>query len=188
VPELGARAIEDYDFLPEHSVFAFDPPDPVVAGWWRDPFTEFGQRYHDGTRWTQYRFIQPSRGVGRVSEVPAEHRPRRPIDDYSPWPLRTNRAMLYAVGCMLGGGLVLALSSALDRNSAAYEWTVRFGLIAVLGALIALGLHSIQFAAHPKELGPRDRSAWFVPAIYVFLIGGILVRSWDDVLRSLWLR
>jgi hypothetical protein len=187
-PKLGARAIEDYDFLPEHTVFAFDPPDPVVAGWWRDPFTQFGQRYHDGTRWTQYRFIQPSRGIGSVSEVPAEHQPRRPIDDYRPGPLRTDRSMLYGVGCMLGGGLVLALSSALDRDSAASEWTVRFGLIALLGALLALAIQSIQFAAHPKELGPRDRSAWLLPAIYLFLIGGILFRSWDDVLRSIWLR
>lgn len=187
-PELGARAIEDYDFLPEHTVFAFDPPDPVIAGWWRDPFTGYGQRYHDGTGWTQYRFIQPPRGIGHVSEVPAEHQPRRPIDDYRPWPLRANHAMLYGIACGLGGGLVLALSNAFDRDSAAYGWTVRFGLIALLGALSALAIHSIQFAAHPKELGPRDRSLWLVPAIYVFLIGGILFRSWDDVLRSLWLR
>ena len=81
-PELGARNIDDYDFLPKQNIVAFDPPDPVVAGWWRDPGPAgYGQRYHDGKRWTQYLFIQPLRGVGRISEIAADHRPRRQTDD-----------------------------------------------------------------------------------------------------------
>jgi hypothetical protein len=73
-PPLGPRDIDNYDFLPHASFIEFDPPDPVVAGWWRDPFGGFGQRYHDGVRWTQYYYHQPPRGAASRFETPAAPR------------------------------------------------------------------------------------------------------------------
>ena len=70
-PPLGPRSIDNYDFLPDAGFIAWDAPDPVVAGWWRDPFGRYGQRYHDGVRWTQYHYFQPPRTSAILSEHPA---------------------------------------------------------------------------------------------------------------------
>ena len=75
-PPLIPRSIDNYDFLPESSFIRFDPPDPIVSGWWEDPFSSFGQqRYHDGVRWTQYTVHYPLRGAVTRSEIPAVARP-----------------------------------------------------------------------------------------------------------------
>jgi hypothetical protein len=71
-PPLGPRDIDSYDFMPRPPTYPFDAPDPVVAGWWKEPFApRFGQRYHDGVRWTQYHFHRTPRGPSSLFEVPA---------------------------------------------------------------------------------------------------------------------
>ena len=61
-----------YPFLPKPEVFPTKPGDPPTEGWWIDPYEPImvGQRYHDGTRWTQYICVRTARQWTDVFESP----------------------------------------------------------------------------------------------------------------------
>lgn len=50
--------------IPRPPILPEDPPDPVVAGWWKDPIEHNLKqaRYFDGTQWTE--LVAPTKSVG----------------------------------------------------------------------------------------------------------------------------
>ena len=66
------RMDRTYRFLPETETYPMKPPDPPTEGWWKDPFDPevVAQRYHDGTRWTQYVAGRTARQWTSVFESP----------------------------------------------------------------------------------------------------------------------
>src|SRR5436305_4624597 len=56
--EPGERqeAAGELGSLPEPALEPEEPPRPLRAGWWRDPFriAPNEQRYHDGAHWTRF--------------------------------------------------------------------------------------------------------------------------------------
>ena len=65
----------NFPFLPKIEVYPLEPPDPPSEGWWLDPFpgrTSVRQRYHDGTRWTQYISVRTAkRWTGVFEQTPS---------------------------------------------------------------------------------------------------------------------
>lgn len=71
------RMDSTYPFLPRIQTYPTKAPNPPTEGWWSDPFKPNleAQRYHDGTRWTQYVAGRTARQWTSVYESPppAEH-------------------------------------------------------------------------------------------------------------------
>ncbi len=64
-----------YRFLPRIQTYPMSAPDPPTEGWWTDPFERtalLSQRYHDGTRWTQYVAVRSARHWSNVFEQPPD--------------------------------------------------------------------------------------------------------------------
>jgi hypothetical protein len=184
-PRIGyVRGRPHYPFLPEPPLFPREPPDPPTAGWWWDPFDagpSFTQRYHDGTRWTQYACYQAGKLWSDVVESPPENRTQARKDQN----VFTNvRTLGLWFASLFIGGFLLALSSAFDVNSTPHEWVSRAGIFLFLGAFAFATVTSIQVAARSG----RGASDWAPVAIFVFLLVGIIARQWNDVLSAFWLR
>lgn len=66
------RMDRTYPFLPRTQTYPMNAPDPPTEGWWSDPFKPNleAQRYHDGTRWTQYVAGRSARQWTSVYESP----------------------------------------------------------------------------------------------------------------------
>lgn len=186
-PKLGVRTIDDYSFLPM-ALSGSEPPDPPTMGWWRDPLSDFGERFHDGSRWTQYRAYWSRQWGREVLESPPVPRHSPPAVEYNPGPLRTERSFAVAMVALLGGFAVLGLSAAFDRGSGPSAWTARAGLLAFVAGFGALLVHVARTLFPPKSLGRTDSSNFFYGGILLLLSGAGVVALKDQVLRALWLR
>jgi hypothetical protein len=184
--EVG-RSIDDYSFLPP-VLSGDDPPEHPTMGWWNDPFYDIGQRFHDGSRWTQYSEFWTRQWGEHLLETPAEPHHRPPAVEYNPGPLRTNRSFAVAMALVFGGVLVLALSSAFDRHRTLSDWIARGGLLAFLAGFGPLLLHVARMAFPPKSVGRTDATNFQYAAVLVLISGAGVVALRDPVLRALWLR
>jgi hypothetical protein len=64
---------DHHSSLPRPKSFPREAPDPPAEGWWQDPFQTpgaYSQRYHDGTRWTQYVSLRAMRSWTDIAESP----------------------------------------------------------------------------------------------------------------------
>ena len=186
-PKLGGRAIDDYSFLPV-VLSGTEPPDPPTMGWWTDPLSDFGQRFHDGSRWTQYSEFWTRQWGHHLLETPPVPHHRPPAVEYNPCPLRTDRSFALAIAALLGGLLGLGLSSALDHQSGLSGWTARVGLLAFVAGFGALLIHMVRMALPPKSVGRTDATNVWYTAILVVMFGAGAVALRDSILRALWLR
>lgn len=188
-PPLGAREIDDYSFLPVVFRASGDKlPDPPTMGWWEDPFGDFGQRFHNGKRWTQYSEFYSSRSGHHLLEVPAVPHHQPPAVEYNPGPLRTDSAFALAMLALLGGLLALGISAQLDHQGGLSGWVARVGLVAFAGGFGALLIHLVRMAFPPDSVGRIDSTNVFYNLLLAvgFGVGAVALR--DAILRALWLR
>ena len=187
-PQLKVvRSIDDYSFLPP-ALVGDDPPEHPTIGWWTDPLSDFGQRFHDGSRWTQYSEFWSRAWGEHLLESPPEPRHRPPPVEYNPGPLRTDRSFAVAMAAVFGGLLAMAISSAFDRQPTLSDWLARGGLLSFLAGFGALSVHVARMAFPPKSVGRTDPTNLLYAGVLVLIFGAGLVALRDPVLRALWLR
>jgi hypothetical protein len=181
------RSIDDYSFLPP-PLSGDDPPEHPPMGWWNDPFHDFGQRFHDGTRWTQYSEFWTNKMGHHLLETPAVPRHRSPAVEYNPGPLRTGRSFAVAMAAVFSGLVLLVVSAAFDHRRTLSGWLARGGLLSFLAGFGALSVHVVRMAFPPKALGRTDSTNTLYAAVLMLIFGAGLVALRDPVLRALWLR
>jgi hypothetical protein len=187
-PKLDiGRSIDDYSFLPR-TLSGDDPPEHPTMGWWKDPFRDFGQRFHDGTRWTQYSEFWSSKMGEHLLETPPVPYHRPPAVEYNPGPLRTGRSFGAAMAAVFSGLVLLLLSVGFDHPGTLSDWIARTGLLSFVAGFGALSVHVVRMAFPPKSLGRTDITNALYAAVLMLLFGAGLVALRDPVLRALWLR
>jgi hypothetical protein len=164
------------------------PPEEPTIGWWADPFNTFGERFHDGARWTQYRRSWSRYSGEHLYESPAGPRPVPPPVEYNPGPLRTDRAFSLTIVALVGGLIVLGASTPFDRQGQVSSWTARVGLLSFVAGFAALLTHVGRMAFPPKSAGRTDTTNVLYGVVLLLIFGAGIVALRDPVLRALWLR
>ena len=82
----------------------------------------------------------------------------------------------------------LTISDALSRDSAAFEWTNRIGVLLLLTLTIGYAITDLWALLAGRRSGESWVDRWGPVLISILVPGVLLLKLWDLVLDALWLK
>lgn len=92
------------------------------------------------------------------------------------------------VAVAFSGVCFLTISDALSRDSAAFEWTNRIGVLLLLTLTIGYAITDLWALLAGRRSGESWVDRWGPVLISILVPGVLLLKLWDLVLDALWLK
>jgi hypothetical protein len=86
------------------------------------------------------------------------------------------------------GGCLVAISKAVPRDTASFEWTNRMGVLLLLTLTVSYAIKDVWATLTGKRSTESWIDRWVAVLISVLIPGVLLLKGWDRVLDALWLK
>jgi hypothetical protein len=102
-------------------------------------------------------------------------------------PAHVTSLLRYASLAFVGACLIW-VSAAVPRNSVAYDWSNRLGILILLGITGANAAHDLWAVVTRRRVGWSKTDRWVPLLVSMVVPAVLLLKGWDRLLDALWVR